>query len=139
MTRAIVLLPLLAVPALLAGCAGFNTKQSPLDQALYEYVSVIRWSDFDRAVGFIDPLSLEVDPLDMTEMERLKQFQVTGYDVRTSNWPSEFEYTQDVEIRVVNKHTQSERTIIDRQRWRWDDEGNRWWLVSGLPDVNPDD
>lgn len=136
MTRAIVLLPLLA---LLASCGGFNTKQSPLDQALYEYVSVIRWSDFDRALGFIDPLSLEVDPLDSIELERLKQYQVTGYDVRTSNWPSEVEYQQDVEIRVVNKHTQSERTIIDRQRWRWDDQADRWWLVSGLPDVNPDD
>lgn len=133
-TRATVLL----LPALLAGCGGFDTKQHPLDAALYEYTSVIRWSDFDRAVGYLDPLSLEVDPLDPIELERLKQFQVTGYSVRTSNYPSEFEYRQDVELRVVNRHTQAERVVLDRQVWRWDDTAKRWWLASGLPDVSAD-
>ena len=129
----------LLLPMLLAGCGGFDTKRNPLDVALYEYTSVIRWSDFDRAVGYLDPLSLEVDPLDPIELERLKQYQVTGYTVRTSNSPSEFEYQQDVELRVVNKHTQTERVVIDRQVWRWDDVAKRWWLASGLPDVTPDD
>ena len=59
-TRAIVLV-LLAL--LLAACGSYNAKRSPRDQMLYEYVGVLRWSDFDRALGFLDPLSLEVDPL----------------------------------------------------------------------------
>ena len=134
-TRAIVLV-LLAL--LLAACAGYNAKRSPRDQMLYEYVGVLRWSDFDRALGFLDPLSLEVDPLDPIEFERLKQYQVTGYDVRTSNEVSEDQYEQVVEIRFVNRHTQAERSVMDRQTWRWDPVAERWWLSSGLPDLRAD-
>ena len=105
---------------------------------LYQYVSAVRWSDFDRAVGFIDPKVLEAEPLDPLELERLKQYQVSGYEVRTSSEPAELEYEQVVEIRLVNRHTQAEKVIIDRQHWRWDAESKRWWLVSGLPDLTAD-
>ena len=29
-----------------------------------------------------------------------------------------------------------ERIITDRQKWRWDAVAKRWWLVSGLPDLD---
>ena len=132
--RATAVLLLLA----LAACGSMNTKRSPRDAMLYQYVSAIRWSDFDRAVGFIDPKVLEAEPLDPIELERLKQFQVAGYDVRTSTEPAELEYEQVVEIRLVNRHTQAEKVIVDRQHWRWDPEAKRWWLTSGLPDVTAD-
>jgi hypothetical protein len=131
-TRAIAFL---LIP-LLAACGGMGAKRSPRDAMLYEYVSAIRWSDFDRAVGFIEPEALEADPLGSIELERYKQFQVTGYDVRTSSEPAEGEYEQVVEIRMVNRHTQAEKMLVDRQRWRWDEEDKRWWLVSGLPDLD---
>ena len=129
--RATAVLLLLA----LAACGSMNTKRSPRDAMLYQYVSAIRWSDFDRAVGFIDPKVLEAEPLDPLELERLKQYQVSGYEVRTSSEPAELEYEQVVEIRLVNRHTQAEKVIIDRQHWRYDAETKRWWLVSGLPDL----
>jgi hypothetical protein len=131
-TRAIVFL---LVPLLVA-CSGMNAKRSPRDAMLYEYVSAIRWSDFDRAIGFVEPETLEAHPVGSIEMERYKQFQVTGYDVRTSSEPAEGEYEQVVEIRMVNRHTQAEKALVDRQRWRWDAEDKRWWLVSGLPDLD---
>ena len=130
-TRAIAVLLLLA----LAACGSMNTKRNPRDAMLYQYVSAIRWSDFDRAVGFIDPKVLEAEPLDPIELERLKQYQVSGYEVRTSSEPAEHEYEQVVEIRLVNRHTQAEKVILDRQHWRYDAETKRWWLVSGLPDL----
>lgn len=126
---------ILLVP-LLAACGGMGAKRSPRDAMLYEYVSAVRWSDFDRAVGFVEPKSLETDPVDSFELERYKQFQVTGYEVRTSSEPAEGEYEQVVEIRMVNRHTQAEKVMLDRQRWRWDEEAGRWWLVSGLPDLD---
>ena len=132
-TRATALL----LPVLLAGCGMIDTKADPLNSTLYEYRGVVRWSEWDRAPGFLDPLELEMEPLDATELERLKQYQITGYEVRTTNYPSEFEYQQDVELRVVNIHTQAERIVHDRQTWRWDPVAKRWWLASGLPDVNP--
>ena len=126
----------LVLVSLLAACGSVGHKRSPRDAMLYEYVSAVRWSDFDRAVGFVDPLTLASDPVDPIELERFKQFQVTGYDVRTSVEPAPGQYEQVVEIRMVNRHTQAEKFLVDRQRWRWDETGKRWWLVSGLPDLD---
>lgn len=123
----------LALALVLAGCGAVDTKRSPREEALYNYVSAIRWSDFDAAVGFIDPLTLETDPISDIDRERYKQFQVTGYEVRSVKQLSPEEMEQVVEIRVVNRNTLVEKVTTDRQRWRWDEEAKRWWLVSGLP------
>ena len=45
------------------------------------------------------------------------------------------EIAQVVEIGVVNEHTQTERAVVDRQRWRWDKQAKRWWLMTGLPAI----
>ncbi len=123
----------LCLLSLLVACGGAAGKRTPRDQALYDYVSAVRWSDFDRAVTFIDPVTKETSPMSATDLERYKQFQITGYEVRTADSPSETEYEQVVEVRMINKHTQAERVVTDRQRWRWDEEAKRWWLVTGLP------
>ena len=39
-----------------------------------------------------------------------------------------------VEIGVINRHTQAERSVRFKERWRWDPEAKRWWQVAGLPD-----
>lgn len=125
----------LVLALLLAACAS-SGQRSPRDQMLYDYVSAVRWSDFDAAARFLDPDVLERDPMTDLERERYRQFQVSGYDVKSASEPAEGEYEQVVEIRVVNRHTQVEKVITDRQRWRWDPEAKRWWLASGLPDLD---
>jgi hypothetical protein len=120
----------------LTACGSVGGKRSPRDAMLYEYVSTIRWSDFDRAVGFVDPKTLEADPIESIELERYKQFQVTGYQVRTGVEPVQGRYEQVVEIRMINRHTQAEKMLLDRQVWRWDEEAGRWWLSSGLPNLD---
>jgi hypothetical protein len=42
---------------------------------------------------------------------------------------------RDVEIRVINRNTQAERTVRVREVWRWDAKAKQWWLASGLPDL----
>lgn len=125
----------LVLALLLAACAS-SGQRSPRDQMLYDYVSAVRWSDFDAAARFLDPDVLEREPMTDLERERYRQFQVSGYDVKSASEPAEGEYEQVVEIRVVNRHTQVEKVITDRQRWRWDPEAKRWWLASGLPDLD---
>jgi hypothetical protein len=44
---------------------------------------------------------------------------------------------QMVEIRLVNRHTLVERTVLAREHWRWDEDAKRWWLMNGLPDISP--
>ena len=123
------------VLVLLAACASAG-QRSPRDQVLYDYVSAVRWSDFDAAARFLDPMLLAREPLTDLERERYRQFQVSGYEVKSASEPAEGEYRQVVEIRLVNRHTQVEKVLTDRQQWRWDPEAKRWWLASGLPDLD---
>ncbi len=131
-----VLRPLLALVllALLAGCAaGPDTRKR--DEALFLYAGAIRWGDIDGALTFVDPKLLAERPMTAVERARFDQVQIAGYLVKSSAPISEDELMQIVEIRVVNRHTQVERLIVDRQHWRWDDEADSWWLLSGLPDI----
>ncbi|MCX7032650.1 MAG: hypothetical protein NT046_01560 [Arenimonas sp.] len=130
-----VLAPVLAL-LLVTACGSMAAKRNPRDETLYNYVSAVRWSDFTAAQAFIDPETLRTAPMTEVEIERYNQFQVAGYEVKSGSEPSEGLYEQVVELRLVNKHTQVERVITDRQKWRWDAEGKRWWLVSGLPDLD---
>jgi hypothetical protein len=130
-----VLAPVLAL-LLVTACGSMGAQRSPRDQTLYTYVSAVRWSDFEAARSFLDPATVSARPVTDFEMERYKQFQVTGYEVKSASEPAEGLYEQVVELRVVNRNTQVERILTDRQKWRWDAEAKRWWLVSGLPDLD---
>lgn len=120
---------------LLAACAsGADSRKQ--EEALYVYASAIRWGHIDEALGFVDPEVLASKPLTAVERARFEQVQVAGYQVKSSAAAGKDELEQLVEIRLVNRHTQVERVIHDRQRWRWDGTAKRWWLVSGLPDIS---
>jgi hypothetical protein len=130
------LAPVLAL-LLVTACGSTGAQRSPRDQTLYTYVSAVRWSDFDAARTFVDPETLRANPTTDVEIERYKLYQVAGYEVKSASEPAEGLYEQVVELRLVNRNTQVERIVTDRQRWRWDPEAKRWWLVSGLPDLEP--
>jgi hypothetical protein len=77
-----VLAPVLAL-LLVTACGSMGGSQrSPRDQTLYTYVSAVRWSDFEAARTFVDPEVLRTDPVTDFEMERYKQIQVAGYEVK---------------------------------------------------------
>ena len=130
-----VLTPVLAL-LLVSACGSMGAQRNPRDQALYAYVSAVRWSEFEAARSFLDPETLAARPVTDLQMERYKQLQVAGYEVKSVAEPAEGRYEQVVELRVVNRNTQVERVVTDRQAWRWDPVAKRWWLVSGLPDLD---
>lgn len=133
--RRVLLLALLLAPLALAGCATKKHSRDLLQIALYDYAGAIRWNNFAGAVDFLDPDVLTKKPLDPLALKRYEQIQVTGYTVQGGGAPSEATFEQAVEIRFINRHTQAENAILDRQRWRYDEEQRRWWLVTGLPDI----
>lgn len=130
------LLTLLSV-VLLTACATSSGNAGKLDAVLYTYQSTIRWGDLAGATSFIDPELRETLQPTALQLQRMQQYQVTGYYVQSRVQPSNDETHQVVEIRVVNKHTQVERSVIDRQVWKWSRKDDAWWLVSGLPDFSP--
>ena len=129
-------LPLLLVLLMLAGCPDGSTRKPTTDNQLADYAAAIRWNEFDKAVDFIDPALREAQALTDLERERFKQVQVTGYEVKDRDVGADGSLTQVVEIRLVNRNTQIERSFIDRQAWRFDPASKRLWLTSGLPDLS---
>lgn len=129
---------LLALLALLAStaCAGTGGKSKALDATLYAYAGAVRWSEFERAWAMVDPETRSAHPIDDVEWSRLELLQVTSYRVQSSGSNPDGDIEQVVQIGVINRHTQSERVVLANERWHWDENGKRWWLIAGFPDFS---
>ena len=120
----------------LTGCATTGTRSTALEQAQYAWSAAIRWGDFEGAVNLIDPTLRASDPPTAVELERYKQVQISAYrDVGASSDLKQGTAVRDIELGVINRHTQAERSLRYREQWRWDPEAKTWWLISGLPDL----
>ncbi len=125
------LLPLM----LLGGCAT-SKQEKTLDLLLAEYEKAVRWSQWDAAAEFLAPEYLEVSAPTALDLDRLRLFRVTNYEIRSATAFDEgMGFRQTVEIRLFNKNRAVERAIRDQQEWRYDAVRERWFLHSGLPDV----
>lgn len=120
----------------LVGCASVGTERNKLEEAQYAWSAAIRWGDFDGAVNLMDPkLRAEATPT-AVEMERYKQVQISAYrDLGATADLKGGTAVRDIQIGVINRHTQAERTVRYREQWRWDPEAKTWWIVSGMPDL----
>jgi hypothetical protein len=134
------LFPWIAV-TLLAGCNMDALKPTParaLDLAFYVISSDMRWGDFEAAYAFVDPQTKTEHPLTDIERARFKQVEVSGYDV-ISRVDGAGIVDQQIQLGLINRNTQIPRSIVYKEHWRWDAEKKKWWLVSGLPDIAPQD
>jgi len=125
---------MLGLAALLSACP--QTKEDKdLSDTLLQYDTVIRWAQWDAAVDFVAPEYLEDHPVTRLDLDRLRLFRVTQYTVRSAAPVDDGNgLVQVVEIKMFNKNQARERTIIDEQYWKYDEEQERWQLHSGLPD-----
>jgi hypothetical protein len=123
-----------SLAVLLVGCS--KTKgEKDLSETLKQYETIVRWAQWDAAVNFIAPEYLEENPVTRLELDRLRLFRVTQYILRSSTPVDEGNgLIQIVELRIFNKNQARERSIIDEQYWKYDEERKRWLLHSGLPD-----
>jgi len=118
----------------LAACST-NQAEKSRGEAFKQYETIIRWSQWDAAADFISMEYQEEHPITRLEMDRLRLFKVTSYTLRSAGVYDEGMTAQQVvEIKMFNHTKGVERTIIDEQEWRYDEERKRWLLHSGLPD-----
>ena len=130
--RSTMLLCLLA----LAACATTGTERNKLEMAQYAWSGAIRWGDFEGAVTLMDPKVREKLVLTSLELERYKQVQISAYrDLGSSSNLEAGTAVRDIEIGVINRHTQTERSVRYRETWRWDAEAKTWWVTSELPNL----
>ena len=122
------------VVAALGACTPSQVDKSR-GETFKQYETIVRWSQWDAAVDFIAPEYLVENPISRLDMDRLRMFQVTAYTVRSLGMLDEgLTARQVVEIRLFNKARAVEKTVIDEQEWRYNEERKRWLLHSGLPD-----
>ena len=119
----------------LAGCPKSASKGTALDETQYAYSAAIRWGDFEGAWNLVDPKVRKEHPLTDIDFSRYKQVQISGYRDQGGSMTPDGEVTRDIEIGVINRNTLAERTVRYRERWRYDEEAQTWWLTSGLPDL----
>lgn len=125
----------LASLVVLAGCATQNRAET-LNTTLTAYASTVRWGDFQSATIFLDPKTRADKMPSALDLARYKLVQVSGYDAGNGPVPDgENQVRQIVHINLVIVSSQSERSIVDRQTWHYDEASKHWWLTSGLPDI----
>ncbi|MEJ2099917.1 MAG: hypothetical protein P8X68_08060 [Desulfobacterales bacterium] len=116
------------------GCAGIQTgkRMTLFDDTARAYLRSIRWGDYEAAYAFKNPQTIDRK---MPDFEDLRQIRVTAYNVKQTILSEDkttilrivdFQYYRTSNVTVKN--------LIDRQKWEYDPEENRWYLTSGLPD-----
>ncbi len=136
-SRVYLRLTLMLMIMALFGCAGgVRSKADELDATLRGYEGAIRWGNMTDASAFLDPESVALQPISKFDIERFAQLTVVGYRKQTAAIVDETGTArQQVTIELVNKHTQTPRTILDAQTWRFEPKSKRWLLTSGLPNL----
>ena len=125
----------LLAAAILMGCNSTSQLDKSRGETLDQYGNLIRWGQWDGAVNFVAPEYLEEQPISRLDLDRLRLFHVTNYTIRSTQVFDEGKtVTQLVELRLFHKSQAVERRVLDEQLWRYDEEQERWWLHTGLPD-----
>jgi len=125
---------MLGMAALLSGCPE-SKEDKDLTETLQQYETIVRWAQWDAAVDFVSREYQQEHPISRLDLDRLRLFRVTQYLVRSAAPIDDGNgLIQVVEIRMFNKNQAHERTIIDEQYWKYNEETKRWKLHSGLPD-----
>lgn len=126
---------LLALAAMLVAACTSNPVDKSRGETFKQYETIVRWSQWDAAADFIAPEYLIEHPITRLQMDRLRLFRVTAYNVRSTGVFDEgMTARQVVEIKLFNANQAVERSIIDEQEWRYHEDVKRWLLHSGLPD-----
>ena len=119
---------------LLMGCASLDMEKDnwkKFDQTSKAYLLSYRWGDFDVVYGFRKPPKVNEQA---PEVQDYSDLRVTSYRVKqTIMSEDETIVVQIVDFEYYRTRDVTLRTLTDRQRWEYDDEKERWYLTSDLP------
>ena len=118
-------LPVLLLPA----CQlGGNRDADDLRGILYRYEAAVRWGDLRKAYAFLKPGTQVQVPAG------LENIRVTAYETVNAAAPeSEGRWSHTVSIQYLHRDRQQVKTLIDRQIWIKDAEGEFWYRDNPIP------
>jgi PBP1b-binding outer membrane lipoprotein LpoB len=119
---------------ILAGCA--HMDNSNRDKSLYKTTQNYKNSILWRLTEVADNLRETGKSEEQTrKVEKLKKIKVTNYKaVHRDMTDNGNTAKQTVEIKYYHTDQMVERTLIDKQVWKYDTERKVWHLQSGLPE-----
>ncbi len=128
-TRIALVLVMVAFTVLVS-CATKDPKNE-LGYALRGYERELRWGEWDKAAQFHENAAEVITP---SLREKLVRVRISGYDVLNGTMTSDKSMmVQTVRIRYYNDANYVERTLMDRQTWKYNKKVQKWFLSSELP------
>jgi hypothetical protein len=118
---------------LILGCASMKTgeKMSQFDETSRAYIRAIRWGDYEGAYTFKKLTDREVV---LPDFEDYRSVKVTNYKVKqTIISEDQSTIIQIIDFQYYRLTDVTVKTLIDRQKWEYDEEQERWFLHSDLP------
>ena len=126
---------LLLLSVMVIGCSSVSEMRriDQFEQIAHNYELAIRWSDFESASVFLED---QENPALPAQIEHLKQFQITSYEVRQF-LPSKDKSQVIVfaNLQYFKKSGLIVKNYSHRQLWKYNPEKENWFLASGLPDL----
>jgi hypothetical protein len=118
------------IVVLLGACATTYDKLDKLNSTLKGYEKALRWAKFDAAYSF-HKWDTEEQP---SIPKHLKNIRLTSYSVSNHSFDEKtMTAKQNVTIRFYNQNSLRERSLDDKQRWKYFKEEKRWYLTSKPP------
>ena len=115
---------------MLSACASTYDKMDKLNSTLRGYEKALRWAKFEMAYSF-HKWDTEEQP---SIPEYLKNIRLTSYSASNQNFNEDkMTATQSVSIRYYNQNNLRERSLEDKQRWKYFSDKKRWYLISKPP------
>ena len=118
---------------LMLGCASMETgeKLSQFDETSRAYLRAIRWGEFEAAFAFKKLSDREEVLPDFADYRNVK---VTNYRVKqTIISEDKTKIIQMVDFQYYRMKDVTVKTLVDRQKWEYDAEKEKWFLQSDLP------
>lgn len=118
----------------IVSCAGLEKEKKEwmkFDETSRSYLMALRWGEYEAAYGFKRLPDADADPPDFND---LRDIRITSYRVKqTVVSENKLMVMQIVDFQYYRMSNVTVRIITDRQRWEYDKEKERWYLLSDLP------
>ncbi len=111
-------------------CATTSDKMDKLNTTLKGYEKALRWAKFEAAYSFH-----KWDTDEQPSIPRhLKNIRLTSYSVNNRKFDVKtMTAKQTVAISYYNKNNLREKSLEDKQRWKYFPDEERWYLMSEPP------
>jgi hypothetical protein len=119
---------LLSINLVLTACP-HDIDALKMEEQLDAYGAALRWNHYEQALDSLAP-SLHAD----YKLRTFGNVHVTSYNLLYQQKSSDRSMlSQKVEIRYFLGNEGTEKSLIDQQTWLFDQEQDKWFLQSGLP------